>query len=85
MPAENLLLPKKVKRGINKFPPRIQDRIIHSLITLKENPILGMKLKGELGTYYKYRMGDYRIVYTFVEKTRTIVVVKIEHRQGVYK
>lgn len=85
MPAEKLLLPKRVRKRIEKLPLRIQDRIALILIALKENPFLGMKLKGKLEAYYKYRLGDYRIVYTFDPKSSTVVVVKVEHRQGVYK
>lgn len=49
------------------------------------NNLQGEKLHGELLGYSKHRVGDYRIVYLFDKKEGKIAVLKIEHRQGVYK
>ena len=42
-------------------------------------------MHGELEGYYKYRLGDYRIIYIFDAKKSTVEIQTIEHRQGVYK
>ena len=85
MPAKNFLLPEKVRKNLDKLPSNIQKRLPAIFIDLKANPVKGVKLHGELSAYYKLRLGDYRIVYLFDTKTSTLIIVKIEHRQGVYK
>ena len=85
MPAKFLNITKKVNKEISKLPINIQDKIDKVLMIIKENPISGEKLHGELAGYYKYRVGDYRIIYVFNKKESRIEVLKIEHRQGVYR
>jgi mRNA interferase RelE/StbE len=42
-------------------------------------------LKGELSGYYRYRVGDYRVIYEIDEHSRVVKVVFIEHRSRVYE
>lgn len=85
MPAEFFTIPKKVNKSISKLPLRIQNKINQAFDKIKENPISGVKLGGELSSYYKLRVGDYRIMYLFDSKKSEVFIVKVEHRQGVYK
>lgn len=85
MPAEKLIVEKSAQKNLRKLPQAIHQKIIHSLTVIKNNPICGYKLQGELASYYKFRVGDYRIVYLFNSKQSLIIVVRIEHCQGVYK
>jgi mRNA interferase RelE/StbE len=46
---------------------------------------IGGPLKGpELGKYWKYRVGDYRIISKIDNQQFVIIVVNIGHRKGVY-
>ena len=46
---------------------------------------IGGPLKGpELGKYWKYRVGDYRIISKIDNQQLVIIVVNIGHRKGVY-
>ncbi|OGY30976.1 MAG: hypothetical protein A3A61_01895 [Candidatus Woykebacteria bacterium RIFCSPLOWO2_01_FULL_43_14] len=85
MPAKLLVVEKPVRKQLLKLPTSVHVRIIKALDAIKSNPVAGSKLKGQLGSYYKYRMGDYRIIYLFDTKQSIVSVVKIENRQGVYK
>ena len=85
MPAKSFILAQKVDKNLSKLPLHIQKKILKCFEIIKTNPVAGIKLHGELENYFKYRVGDYRIVYTFDSKKSLIIVVKIEHRQGVYK
>lgn len=85
MSAKNFIIPKSVDKDISKLPSKIQTKIELAFGRIKDNPISGIKLHGQLEQYLKLRVGDYRIVYTFDSKEGTIIVVKVEHRQGVYK
>ena len=85
MPAKLVILEKPVKKRLLKLPIHVHKRIIKALEVIQENPLAGVKLHGELEKYYKFRVGDYRIVNSFENKESTVTVVKVEHRQGVYK
>lgn len=85
MPAKIFLLSNKADKAILKFPLKIQNKIDEVFDKLKINPLAGAKLGGELGGKYKFRLGDYRIIYKFDPRESKVMVVKIEHRQGVYK
>ena len=47
---------------------------------------IGEALKGpELGKYWKYRVGDYRIICQIREKRIIVLVVKVGHRKEIYR
>ncbi len=85
MTAKKFIIPQKVQKRAGKLPSYISKRLPEALLRLKENPLLGERLHGELSDYYKYRIGDYRIIYRFDSKKSLLEVIMIEHRQGVYK
>lgn len=85
MAVKNLQLAQSADKSLSKLLKNIQSKIISSFDRIKQNPISGIKLHGELKNYYKFRVGDYRIVYRFNPKESLIQIVKIEHRQGVYR
>jgi len=85
MSAKNLRLAQSVDKNITKLPKHIQTKIFSSFDKIMQTPVSGIKLHGELKNYYKFRVGDYRIIYSFNAKASLIQIVKIEHRQGVYR
>ncbi len=69
---------KKVRRVLKKL-----SEYIHSPHPLK----LARKLKGLKHTHYRYRIGDYRVIFRIDSKTKKLViliVLKIAHRKDVY-
>jgi mRNA interferase RelE/StbE len=52
-----------------------------------ENPrAIGEALRGqELGKYWKYRVGDYRLICSIQDKNVCILVIRIGHRREVYR
>jgi mRNA interferase RelE/StbE len=68
-----------IARRINSF---LKDRIEPSV-----NPrSFGEALKGsKLGEFWKYRVGDYRIVCNIEDTTITVYVVRIGHRREIYR
>ena len=85
MPAKNLIVEKPVRKKLLKLPFSVHQKIIHALSVIQENPMSGIKLQGELSNYYKFRVGDYRIIYIFNPELSLVEVIKVEHRQGVYR
>lgn len=85
MSAKNLHVVQSADKNLLKLPKHIRTKIISSFDKIKQNPVSGIKLHGDLKNYYKFRVGDYRIVYSFNAKESLIQIVEIEHRQGVYR
>lgn len=85
MPARVFILAKRANKQLKKLPIRTHIKVVQSFRELKQNPLAGTKLEGKLNNNYKFRIGDYRIVYKFNPKESMLEVLKIEHRQGVYK
>jgi mRNA interferase RelE/StbE len=80
----------RAKRELDRLDPQIARRI--SLFLVKrvaalENPRrIGEALKGsELGEFWKYRVGDYRIITNIEDKLVRILVVRIGNRREVYR
>ena len=78
------------EKNLSKLDPQIARRILsflHSRLAVMEDPRrLGEALKGsELGEFWKYRVGDYRIISGIEDKRLTIYVVRIGNRREVYR
>ena len=51
-----------------------------------ENPrLFGKPLKGNLNGYWRYRIGDYRLISQINDEEIIITVVEIGHRRDIYK
>lgn len=74
-----------VEKSLKRLPKLVTERFYNTLDLLKNNPLAGIPLKGTLKGYRKYRIGDYRIVYRYQSKEKTLIIYRIESRQGVYK
>jgi mRNA interferase RelE/StbE len=46
---------------------------------------LGKPLKDEFDGCWRYRYGDYRIIYKIAEKKILIIVLRIGHRKSIYQ
>ena len=42
-------------------------------------------LKGNLAGHYRYRVGDYRVIYRIDDQDHSVFVLKIAHRSEVYE
>lgn len=78
------------ERELDKLDPQNARRILNFLtdrIAVLDNPrIIGEALKGsKLGAFWKYRVGDYRIIGSIEDGTLRILVVRIGNRREVYR
>jgi mRNA interferase RelE/StbE len=54
-------------------------------IYLCQNPaLLGKPLKGIFKGLYRYRFGDYRIIYSIDRKENAILILRIGNRKDIY-
>jgi mRNA interferase RelE/StbE len=64
-------------------------RILHFLrdrVASSANPrALGKPLRGHLRDYWRYRVGDWRLVCHIDDATVRVLVVRVSHRKDVYK
>jgi mRNA interferase RelE/StbE len=56
-------------------------------VAVLENPrSIGEALKGsELGDYWKYRVGDYRIIADIQDKKLIVQIVRLGNRREIYR
>jgi mRNA interferase RelE/StbE len=81
----NLEITKKAEKQIAKLPKIIQKRIFDAFDMLTTNPYSGKKLRGEHSGFYRYPIGNYRILYSLEHERIVVVVVKISPRKDAYK
>ena len=80
---------KPAARELDKIDPAVSKRILKFLferVSVLENPrSLGQALRGPvLGKYWKYRVGDYRLICKIEDETLHILVVKLGNRREIY-
>ena len=76
----------RVEKDLEPLPKNIIKRALDTIETiLKYNPFVGKKLEYRGRHLYRYRIGDYRIVYRVDKKEKDVVVLKIRHRKEVYR
>ena len=78
------------KNDLAKLDKQIAKRITEFLrerVAILDDPrSIGEALKGsKLGEFWKYRVGDYRIISTIEDGALCILVVKIGNRREVYR
>ena len=62
-------------------------RFVHDrLLKLDDPRSLGMALKGsELGSYWRFRVGDYRLICNLKDDLFVILLVEVGHRSAIYR
>lgn len=81
----NLVVPKKVRKEINKIDSKYRAKIKIALTVLARDPFLGKKLEGSKKNEWSFRVWPYRIIYKVHKKELLVLVIKVGHRQGIYK
>lgn len=78
---------KKAEREFKKLDKVNQKKIDKFLLRLIHNKPrnIGRALKGKLGSLWRYRIGDYRLICNIEDKILTVVVLRVSHRRHVYK
>ena len=78
------------ERELDKLDPQMARRILtflHGRVAVLDDPrSIGEALKGsKLGEFWKYRVGDYRIIASIEDSALRILVVKVGNRREVYR
>ncbi len=88
--AWKIEIERSAERELDKLNPQIACRILLFLrdrvASLDDPRSIGEALKGsKLGTFWKYRVGDYRIIARIEDAEIKILVLKIGNRRDVYR
>ncbi len=77
---------KELSRLDREIARRILRFLRERVAPLEDPRSLGEALKGpELGRFWKYRVGDYRLICHIQDQQVTILVVGVGHRRDVYR
>lgn len=78
-----------VRKTLRKMDPPSRKRILSYVVGVLAkigNPrLLGKALTGDLGGFWRYRVGNFRIICKIDDGKLVVLVVKISHRKDVYE
>ncbi|MFT5702673.1 MAG: mRNA interferase RelE/StbE [Rickettsiales bacterium] len=82
-----IIFTKKAQKQINNLDKSVQSRIKKAILEkLMVNPDLFIEpLTGDFTGYYKFRIGDYRLICSKENEELTIIIIELGHRSEVYK
>jgi mRNA interferase RelE/StbE len=83
-----LVLTVEAQESIRRLSKPIRERVLDKLDWMASNAALlvHQPLKGmQWGGAYRYRMGDYRIIYLLDIEQSRLTVLNIGHRREIYK
>ncbi|MFH1478720.1 MAG: type II toxin-antitoxin system RelE/ParE family toxin [Candidatus Omnitrophota bacterium] len=75
-----------VKDDLKGLDKSIIKKILHRIDSYlaKDPKKLGKPLKGDFQGYWRYRWGDYRVIYRIAEREILITILRISHRKDAY-
>jgi mRNA interferase RelE/StbE len=88
--AHQTELSAQVGRELGRLDPQQTKRILkflHERVARLDNPrSIGQALQGsKLGEFWKYRVGDYRLICKIEDDRLLILVLRVGHRREVYR
>jgi mRNA interferase RelE/StbE len=79
-----LIYTQRAERDIARLDSKTKERIGKTLLRYQEDPFkYGEKLSDPILGGYRFRIGDYRIIFDI--KGNEIVVLRVGHRREIYR
>jgi mRNA interferase RelE/StbE len=79
---------EEAQKQFNKLDRAVQNRIRNflrmRLAPLNDPRVIGARLTGELSPFWRFRVGDYRIIADILEDRVIIQIVEVGHRRQIY-
>ena len=77
---------KKQLRKLDKATARRIVNYLDSRVATQANPrTIGKALRGKLGEFWRFRIGDFRMICKIEDEVLTVLVVRIGHRKKIYQ
>jgi len=88
--AWSVELAESADRELGKLDPQQKKRILkflHQRLAKVDDPrTLGEALQGpRLGEFWKYRVGDYRLICKIEDDRMVVLVLRVGHRKEIYR
>ena len=86
MASYSIFFKPSAEKELRKISSPYLGKVIDRISSLSHNPRPSgvQMLKGE-NRYFRFRFGDYRIIYDVNDRNERITVIKIGHRREVYE
>lgn len=84
----DLVLTREAQKSYGRADSSLTRRLNRCFDLLRNNPRSHPNIKrlhGTLSGYFRYRVGDWRVIYEVNEETRRITVLLIVHRSQAYE
>lgn len=75
---------KKFRKLDQQTQKKIIDYLDNRILRNADPRCLGKELRGKLSGFWRYRVGDYRIVCEILDHELLILIVTVGHRKDVY-
>ncbi|HET6577631.1 MAG TPA: type II toxin-antitoxin system RelE/ParE family toxin [Gemmatimonadales bacterium] len=85
MASYSLLIKPSAVKELEALPLKDRRKIVGRIQGLASEPRPHGSEKLSSLEQYRVRQGDYRVVYSVDDDTRTVLVVKVGHRRDVYR
>ncbi|HEY5819802.1 MAG TPA: type II toxin-antitoxin system RelE/ParE family toxin [Mesorhizobium sp.] len=80
---------QSARKSVERLNPQIRQRIrmylVDRVATLDDPRKIGKPLKGPMSAYWRFRVGDYRIICDIQDDRLVILVVTVGHRSNIYQ
>ncbi len=76
---------KSLKKMDKQNAKRILDFLEQRIAILEDPRTSGKPLKGDLGIFWRYRVGDYRVLCEIQDSKLVILTALIGHRKEIYE
>jgi mRNA interferase RelE/StbE len=83
--AYKIKIVSSAERQFLKLSGFLQDKLSVKILALAKNPHPFGNQKLRDSQFYRIRIGDYRIIYSINDKTRTVEILDIGHRREIYR
>jgi len=85
--AYKVVVHEAAKKELQELDPGVAKRITKKIRQhlIKAPADLGIPLRGEFAGLYRYRVGDWRVIYSIAFAQETIIILRVEHRRIVYE
>ena len=79
-----IVFERKARKELRTIPQNFKDKINKTLVIVSTDPYYGKKLEGKLKDHYSFRVWPYRVIYIIEKEQKSIIILHVAHRQGVY-
>ena len=80
-----ILAAHRIDKKISRIDKRYGRALAEAVKLISQNPLIGKPLSGDFKGQYSFRVGPYRLIYTFDPKAQIVFLANVDHRKDVYR